>query len=266
MIGGQCKTKNCLSGYVNIGSGCVKSEETCATCSSTTANECVSCPKGRRFIKTLEASSCKSTNIIKIYLILFKAEEELTNNFEKTDVSKQTYSEIIEYQLGLADKFKINNNTDVIVCKLDSDCLNAGKCNIISKRCECKANYFGNNCELSQANLLEAKQKNKLALERLKDKLSERVSLVSEALMQITAVKEINNNETIKSTFNAIEKLIASFDYRTVTTNPAISTLNNLYSLIQVYKNETSEQDIISYYEKIRSYSKLIIKNKTYYE
>ena len=46
LIGRQCKTKQCSSGSVNTGDGCVKCEETCATCSSKMASNCLSCSKG----------------------------------------------------------------------------------------------------------------------------------------------------------------------------------------------------------------------------
>ena len=154
-----------------------------------------------------------------------------------------------------------NNSTDFVACTKDSQCLNSGKCDGSTRSCVCAATFFGDHCEITQKQVTDAIQQNKLALQSLKKKV-ENPEMITDALKKISAVKLMHDKETMMLIMDIVQLIYGASllpDERLI--NSAVQTLGNLYNISTAYKNDS---DFSTFVEKIREYANAFIDLRIY--
>ena len=150
-------------------------------------------------------------------------------------------SELTDIGATISGYYSTNSSANA-TCTVNSDCLNNGTCD--DRKCKCKSGFWGMNCNFSQTDSDEAKQKNSEILDKLGDKSynstndTEKVALV---LVQMTSVTQINNDNTVTKTMSVLEKISGNVDAKS--SGLIIGAISNIFDIMSSSSGSNSSSN-----------------------
>ena len=224
---GKCSLSQCQAGYYNDGTGCYLCNSTCKKCYGSTAQNCLDCPDDEILVK----GRCQSKDDVK------KTISQLNN-------SNVTVGDLSEIGSTLSSQFKRNETK---YCTVDADC-NNGTCNTNKSICKCASGFWGSNCNFSSSDAKTASDQNNKILKKFGDSLnasdSNQSKSVCSALVDMTSVKEINDDQTVNQSLSLLNNIAKnSSDLTPDVSSLMVNAISNLLDIIASSNSSNSSNN-----------------------